>query len=428
MRIVRFEAEAIKRLKVVEITPRGNVIEITGANSQGKTSVLDALFWALAGAGAIQADPINKDAESARILLDLGEFVVTRTFKREKDGPGFTTKLTVRSPEGASFPEPQRVLDRLYGVLAFDPLEFARMKPKEQFEALRRFVPDVDFEAVDRANKGDFERRAELNRRAKEAIAAAAAIGVSPGPKEPIDEAALVDEISRATTANLLPERWRHERSMAQQSLERTTREIQELEIRLSGLVQLKEGLTRMLTTELAADCEPSSVDVDALREKIAQAHTHNEKVALRRQRAELETRAAGLERDAEALTDAMKARDVAQRKAIAAATMPVEGLGFGDGYVTLAGVPFDQASDAERLRASVAIAMAQNPKLRVLRIRDGSLLDSASMQLLDQMAELNDFQMFIELVDESGQRGIVIEDGSVVSTPESREVVRGEG
>ncbi len=64
----------------------------------------------------------------------------------------------------------------------------------------------------------------------------------------------------------------------------------------------------------------------------------------------------------------------------------------------------------------SVAIAMAGNPKLRVLRIKDGSLLDSKSYAMLQEMAELHDFQCWVEAVDESGTVGIVMEDGAVAS------------
>lgn len=80
---------------------------------------------------------------------------------------------------------------------------------------------------------------------------------------------------------------------------------------------------------------------------------------------------------------------------------------------VNLEGVPFGQASDAEQLRASIAIAMASNSKLRVIRVRDGSLLDADSMALLSDMADKKDFQVWIERVGE-GATGFIIEDGHV--------------
>ena len=79
-----------------------------------------------------------------------------------------------------------------------------------------------------------------------------------------------------------------------------------------------------------------------------------------------------------------------------------------------LDGVPFNQASDAQQLQVSVAMAMAASPTLRLIRIRDGSLLDDDSMKLLAKMADAKGYQIWIERVDSSGKVGFVIEDGSL--------------
>ena len=102
--------------------------------------------------------------------------------------------------------------------------------------------------------------------------------------------------------------------------------------------------------------------------------------------------------------------------RAVAAAHMPIEGLAFDDEGVTYNGLPFRQCSASEQLRVSVAMCMAVNPTVRVIRITDGSLLDSDSLALIAEMAGANDFQVWCEVVDESGQLGITIEDGSVVA------------
>ncbi len=57
---------------------------------------------------------------------------------------------------------------------------------------------------------------------------------------------------------------------------------------------------------------------------------------------------------------------------------------------------------------------MAANPKLKVLRIQDGSLLDEQNMRLLTEMAEASDYQIWLERVDTSGKVGVVMEDGMV--------------
>jgi predicted ABC-type transport system involved in lysophospholipase L1 biosynthesis ATPase subunit len=97
-------------------------------------------------------------------------------------------------------------------------------------------------------------------------------------------------------------------------------------------------------------------------------------------------------------------------------AKFPVADLGFGDGEVIYKGLPLSQASDAEQLRVAVAIAMAANPKLRVIRVRDGSLLDSGGLALLEDLAKERDFQVWVETVSEDKNIGVHIEDGTVVA------------
>ncbi len=43
MKIIKLQSENIKKLKAIEIKPDSNLIQITGANAQGKTSVLDSI-------------------------------------------------------------------------------------------------------------------------------------------------------------------------------------------------------------------------------------------------------------------------------------------------------------------------------------------------------------------------------------------------
>src|SRR3546814_14706996 len=85
------------------------------------------------------------------------------------------------------------------------------------------------------------------------------------------------------------------------------------------------------------------------------------------------------------------------KRQAIAKADMPVSGLGFGDGFITLNGLPFDQASTAEQIGASVGMGMAANPRLRVIMIREGSLLADHSMKLVADLAEKHDYQVWLD-------------------------------
>jgi len=95
-------------------------------------------------------------------------------------------------------------------------------------------------------------------------------------------------------------------------------------------------------------------------------------------------------------------------------AKFPVAGLSFDESGVTFNGLPFAQSSGAEQLRASVAIAMAMNPKLKVLLCRDGSLLDDDSLALLSQIVEDNGYQLWLERVGTGAECSVIIEDGAV--------------
>src|SRR4051794_27498721 len=132
IKIISLECENFKRLRAVAIRPNGNLVEITGKNGAGKSSVLDAIWAALAGKKAIQKQPVRKGQEKAEITLDLGHLKVRRTFTDK--GADFTTTLTVTSADGGKFASPQDVLDTLCGEFSFEPLAFARLKPEDQFQ------------------------------------------------------------------------------------------------------------------------------------------------------------------------------------------------------------------------------------------------------------------------------------------------------
>ena len=427
MKIINLQAENVKRLVAVEIKPDGNLVEISGKNGQGKTSVLDALWWALAGAGNVQAAPIRRGANKATIRLDLGEIVVTRKFAtvKEKEAESFTTSITVENADGARFPSPQALLDGLLGSLAFDPLEFARMKPREQFDALRKFVPGVDFDGIERAQKGDFERRTEINRQAKAARASADAMSVRADlPTAPIDTVTLMTKITDAAKVNAEIETRKGRRESTQRDANALKDAGIALRERSAKLREDAASADRQASAKLeeAGALEkkiddapelPEPVNVDSIRAKLDEALVVNDGIKQRAGKLAHSVEAERLAGEAEKLTKAMADRETAKQAAIAKADLPVPGISFGTGELLLNGLPFEQASDAERLRTSVAIAAAANPKLRVIRIRDGSLLDEDGMKLLAELADKADMQIWIERIG-SGKVGFVIEDGRI--------------
>lgn len=432
MKIISLEAENVKRLKAVAIRPNGNLVEITGRNGAGKTSVLDSIWWALAGTAHVQSAPIRKGETEAVIKLDLGELKVRRSFKRKEDGE-YTTSIVVESADGMRATSPQKMLDALVGELSFDPLAFTRLDAKGQFEALKRFVPGVDFDAIEKANKADYEKRTDANRRAKEARTVADRTEIPAAPGAEIDEEALAAELEKAGEHNAEIETRKIRREQASDAIKRQ-REIaaayrnNAADLRRQADEEAKKADTHdasvadLVKKFETAPALPEPIDTTALRAKLTEARRTNATITAaataRNRKIDAQQIAESFEAQSAALTKAMEKRSKDKQAAIAAAKMPVDGIEFGDGEILLNGVPFEQASDAEQLRASVAIAAAGNPKLRVIRVRDGSLLDEQSMTLLAEMATERDMQVWVETVASGRPGAIIIEDGRLAGAP----------
>jgi DNA repair exonuclease SbcCD ATPase subunit len=421
VKILKFTAENIKKLRVVEITPAGNVIEITGPNGAGKSSVLDAIYYALGGSREIPSQPIRKGAMKGHVTLELGEITVTRKFTQGGGG-----SLIVEAKDGSRFSSPQKMLDELLGKLTFDPLAFTRMDAKSQLEQLRGMVQlDIDIDQLDRENAADFEKRTEITRQLRQLEAQANAITFDEDtPDEPIDESSLLADMESAANHNGAIEREKNRARAIEDSIEALKEHAQALRRQAESLrkqaaecdasadedgVKINDAET---TSRSITFADP--VDVAELREMIQGARAINEHVTRKRAKATLLELVAGAKANQEKLTRAMDRRLEQKQEAISNAKMPITGLSFGQGEVLYRGFPFNQASGAEQLRISTAVAMAANPKLRVLRIQDGSLLDEHSMKLLGELADANDYQVWIERVDSSGKVGIVMEDGEV--------------
>lgn len=393
MKVISLTAENFKRLKAVEITPDGSVVVVAGRNAQGKSSVLDAIWAALAGKAAkgVAEDPVRHGETGARVRLDLGDIVVTRTWPA-----GGKSQLLVEATAGARFPSPQKVLDDLLGRFSFDPLAFAQAKPAEQRDILLDLV-GLDLKAFDDERRGHYDDRTEANREVKRLEGHLSQMPATPAstPDEEVSADQLLDSVmeARRLDAEIQSLRDEHER--------------------LTAALQENVEAGRRAVQARAAIPEETSVLVQSL----STIEETNRAVRAKKERAATEQQLRQAREMSGILTKRIESVDERKAQAIRSAGLPVEGLGFSEDGVTLDGVPFSQSSAAERLRTSVAIAMAANPNIRVIRITDGSLLDSDNLRIIKEMATEHDFQVWLEVVDSTGTVGIQIEDGEVVKS-----------
>ena len=409
MKIIEFRAERFKRLSAVEITPEGNTVIISGRNGQGKSSVLDAIWLALGGGNATKDSattvPIKEGEKDAVVRLDLGDIVVTRKWTAS----GST--LTVEGADGRKYSSPQTLLDTLVGTISFDPLSFAKMPPMEQRSQLIDLVKlPVDLDELSAQRKAFYDQRTFVNRELKTIQAELAGIQLPDNdvPEEEISIAEMTKKIGMA----------QDQRSRIIMGRQRLQEKVEKAKALRELIQQKTDELTSLgnqirSETEILESCKEP--DVQAMRSQLDNAEQINKLVRQKKHKAELQVRLNDKTTESEVLTQQIEAIDRTKKEAFLNVRFPVDGLAVDEEGITYNGIPFRQCSSAEQLKVCVAIASALNPEIRVIRVPDASLLDEESMKVMQDLAQQQDIQIWMERVTDGKEKvGVVIEDGAV--------------
>ena len=417
MKIIRLESENIKRLHAVEIKPDGSLIIIGGKNAQGKTSVLDSIEYALGGTSSIPSKPIRKGERKARIVVELDNIIVTRTFGESG------SKLVVSDKEGFTKSSPQALLDSLVGKLSFDPLAFIGMKPDEQLKIVKELA-GIDFSELDKETKKIYDDRMMVNREIKSLQAQVQAIikheGVS---EEETLVSELVKQLGEKTGINQQNQKeWDHldEINKAipnhQKYLNQLKEEISVLRRKWDNAVLEEKRLEFELNNQIERMKTVKDEDTDTVRIQISQAEETNQKIRSNNKRNELLFDLELRQQNSEKITKRLDEIEDEKLKLISSSKLPITGLAFDSSTLYYNDVPFaDQSSSAEQLRVSVAMGFAMNPKLKTLLVRDGSLLDKDSKKMVREMAEEAGGQVWMEVTTEEAKEcQVIIEDGRV--------------
>lgn len=431
--IVRLTVSNLLRIKAAEVTPDGALVVVAGSNDAGKSSLLNSIAIALSGKD-IPAMPVRQGATSGYVILETEELTVTKKFTLSG-----APALEVRDKDGVKLTSPQSKLDTLISKTTFDPFEFTREKPEKQLETLRR-VTGLDFTALDQEKAAKYEQRTGINRQAK--LQEGVLSGIprdTTAPKEQVSVAALMEALEEVQQYNQANTLRRAELSRLNDELDEREEVVKTLHVNAehakavlrAAETALRDGQSMHAEVMQRRDDMKTAVaaltdkDPEPIKQQIKDADTINATIRQNQRWSDEHKKLIGLQSQSGELTQRLGEIEQEKQAAMEKAAFPVPGLSFGESGVLYNNVPFEQAGTAVKIRTSLAIARSLNPKLPVMFIRDGSLLDENSMTIVRDYAAANGIQCWLEVVGSSDEATVVIEDGESF-TPAAAKAKRG--
>jgi hypothetical protein len=302
---------------------------------------------------------------------------------------------------------------------------------RKQRESLLKLVDlGIDLTAWAKDRQDTMDTRALLGRNIKDAESQLKMMATVPDniPEEEISISQLTEEFKTAQdikTANdakrklLSDKRGEAEQLQTEiltrektiNSMKANLKELEDAQLNAKNTLSVRIEHGKTLKAEVDTLQDP---DMDAITSKMSGVEENNRMVRIKAKRKETEDVLAREKKSYDEKTAEIDALDKKKLNALKSAKFPIPNLSFDEEGVLYKDLPFAQASSTERLTVSFAIAMAMNPKLRVIRITEGSSIDSKHMKIISDMAADKDFQVWIEKTNETGELGIFIEDGMV--------------
>jgi len=406
-----FTVRDYKGVREISLSPNGRLVVVAGGNGAGKSSFIDAITELFDPKGTkLTPVPIRAGADEARaeyVDEDL-QLRISRVW-RKNGTPG---ALSVEALDGAKYSKPADVVAGLLGGAIFDPVVFLNLSERDQRDALLEKVAlPFDLAELAREKAAAEERRLTAGREVKRLEGALASLP-KPAPGAATEEVSAQDilaEIAEGQNA-------REDHAEAARVYDHLAARFDELSERIAELQAEREKVGEAQERALHnLNALPAPVDLIPLRDKLASLDEANQAARAARQWFQISGELQNADADREQAEQDL--RSIAKTKAdgLAAATFPIDGLSVDDGGVTFQGIPFSQVNSAMRRRIAFAIATAGDPKLRLVIVKDGDLLDADSLTAIADLAEERGYTVLVERDrDESRRIGFTVRDGSI--------------
>lgn len=416
MKVIELYSENFKRLNA-KVKMDGKSVTVEGKNGVGKSSFIDAIWIALTGK-YIPAEPIQTGKEQAKISVtvksdDDADFIVERSFTQKG------TSLIVRTEAGAKYQSPQKFLDEKIGRISFDPFDFVNKQPREQ----KKFLMDLlklNFDDIDSEKKEILYKREILAQEYKiliKRISEIEEVGEELKEKETDEVLKKYSEINGEREKIKDNERRYNSLVNVQASIYEKAKEVEnqikELKNQMAYLNHTYAENQKQIS-EFGENPSFELPELNDIHKELKEIDEHNEKVKQQKARKEFEEKLKQVESEGFKLKASLDLLEKQRIKRIAEAKMPINNLSFSEDGVLFDGLPFteEQLSHAKLIEIGIQIQMSLNPALRIMRVKDGSLLDSETMKSIKSLAKENDYQLFIEKVNDNNEIGFIIEEG----------------
>lgn len=411
VKINKLEIENVKRVKAVTIEPTSNGLTILGGNNnQGKTSVLDAIAWALGGNKYKPSKPARDGSMNPPTLrLELSNGLIV-----ERKGKNSDLKVTDPSGQKAG----QQLLDSFVEELALNLPKFIESSAKDKANTLLQIIGVGEkLWELDRKEERLYNERRTIGQIADQKKKYAAEQPQYPeAPNELVSIADLIHEQQEILARN-------GENAKKRQNRENIVNSLHLSEARLK---QLKEQLAQEEATHesLMGDYIEANKSIedlvdestDEIENSIANIEEINRKVRANLDKEKAEEDAKQYSSQYNNLTKQIQDVRDERTSLLDSADLPLPGLSVEDGELVFEGQKWDNMSGSQQLRVATAIVRKLKPECGFVLLDKLEQMDIPTLNEFGKWLESEGLQAIATRVSSGEECQIIIEDGYVVS------------
>lgn len=419
VKITALEAENVKRIKAVALTPSPTGLTLVGGNNnQGKTSVLDALAWALGG-DRFRPDAAQRDGAiaPAHLKVTLSNGVVV-------ERKGKNASLTVTDPTGRR--SGQQLLNAFVEPLALDLPRFMDASDKEKADILLRIIGvGSELQVKDLEIKGLYDKRTFTGQlAAQKKHFAEEMISYPEAPDEPVSASELIRQQQDILARNGENQRLRAQYAELEQQVQQCVDELKRTRERIATLQQLADELdakhTKLFNQRETARKTVSQLQDESTAEleaSIRDIEETNRKVRANLEKSRAEDEAAQYASEYDRLTESIQQKRAERMALLNGADLPLPGLSVEDGVLTYNGKHWRDMSGSDQLRVAAAIVRRLNPDCGFVLLDKLEQMDMTTLQEFSAWLEAEHLQAIATRVSTGSECQIIIEDGMVKGT-----------